>query len=130
MDLEKPTVLCFSHDYSLLITRQMLLEKIDCAVLCAMGIPELIERLQWKPVDLIVLCQTLTQKECITAKEQLQMYAPHASCLIMYVTLSKWQEEADTERLNSSEGPLEFLRKVRELLHVPVLPVTPAALSY
>lgn len=129
MNATKPTVLCFSHDYSLLITRQLLLEKLECTILCAMSIPEFLERLTWRQVDLVVLCQTIKHHECAAARELTRLHAPKAHCLIMYVARTDCDEGAETDLLQTSQGPMEFLRAVRRLLAqpFPVRPVIPGS---
>ena len=119
MNAPKPHVLCFSHDFWLMITRQLLLEKLECGVLCAMSLPELAARMQWKHVDLVLLCQTLTRCECLAAQELARLYAPDAPCMLMYVTHAQSREDVRTTLLRTSEGPLEFLRMIRRLLPVP-----------
>ncbi len=129
------TVLCFSHDFSLLISRQMLLEQNGCFLLCAMSVSEVRERLRWRHVDLIVLCQTLSAEECAGATRWMREYSPDGHCLSMHVTEAKPAAVTECELLRASDGPLAFARTVNRLLkstpppvlHMPVSTLPPIA---
>ena len=120
-----PVVLCFSHDFSLMLTRQWLLEKSKCRVLGAMSQPELLERLRQTHVDLVVLCQTLTADECRAALALAQEHSPATRCLVMYFTRAHWMWEGQASYLSSNQSPADFMRTVQQMLRpMPPSPVS------
>jgi hypothetical protein len=77
------SVLCFSHDWVLLLTRKWLLEQIGAAVISVMEQPELKSKLLQLSPDIIILCQTLSSGECRRAVDLAERYCPFSRCVVL-----------------------------------------------
>jgi len=98
------SIVLFGHDARLLETRKWALHSLGYRVLTAMHLAELDRIPNSPPVDLLVLCHTLSAKECAHA-------AAHAS--------SRWPAIKKLALVrDSAKRPSKLLSQVRQTLDV------------
>ncbi len=110
------SVVCFSHDSSLLMSRVWLMEKMGCTVIPVTSETEFRETLRKYPVGLVVLCQSLTSEECRKADALSRKLSPEARVLVLFSTEQKWIPRGDGVLLDAQCGPATFLSTVRGML--------------
>lgn len=111
-------VLCFSHDWSLLITRQWLLERLGSAVISVMSHREFQTKVTTLNPNLIILCQTLSDTECEDAIAFADTYSPASRCLVLCGKSNATLEDRHTRmRLDLlAGGPPMFVSTVQRML--------------
>lgn len=113
----KRSVLCFSHDWGLLLTRQWLLERLGTAVISVMGEQELVSKLNDLQPNIIILCETLTQEENDRAISLVERCCPSGRCVVLRSTkrkISSLHKQLDPD---SGKKPSAFLLEaVRSIL--------------
>lgn len=112
----RSSVLCFSHDWSLLITRQWLLERIGAAFISVMSEQEMKSKLLDLSPEIIILCQTLSSEECDAALDLANRLCPLSRCVVLcspHHELSPRHMEMSAE---SRQFPAEFLASLKKLL--------------
>jgi hypothetical protein len=110
------SVVCFSHDSSLLMSRVWLMEKMGCRVIPVTSETEFRETLHTYPVGLVVLCQSLTSEECRKADAFSRKHSPEARVLVLFITQQKYVPQGDGVLLDAQCGPATFLSTVRSML--------------
>ena len=108
--------MCFSHDWSLLITRQWLLERIGLAVISVMSEEEMRDKLKLISPDVIVLCQTLTSQECEDAVAMADRCSPTSRCVILCPNLNELSHKHKELSAGDMNSPATFLCAVQSLL--------------
>lgn len=110
------SVLSFSRDPTLLMTRTLLLQRAGCKVLSASNIPEFRACLLSQPFDLILLCQSISGEECESAAEFAREYAPSARLLLMFTRVGKCMPDHADVLLDAHAGPKVFLETAQRML--------------
>lgn len=111
--------LTFGYDRSLILSRQRLLEKTGCRSLVALSMQEFVTALESNPVDLVVLCQTVSSEECESIVQRLEQQAPGAQMLIMFNRHDVCRPEGSgvTYLLQDSmSGPSHFVQTAERML--------------
>ena len=116
----KFSVLCYGHDELLLMTRQWLLERTNCAVMIAMSHAEFRKKLSLRRPDLVVLCHTLLPAECEDVMKDIAESCPNSQCLLLYAGRIKYVPSNKQVLLDMNRGPAEFISTIHLLL--PSLP--------
>ncbi len=112
----RPRVLSFGHDQSLLVTRQLLLEKSGHSVVCATNTSEFRTLVLRTTFDLILLCQSISSEECESASRFAREYAPEARLLLMFVRVGKCVPDHADVLLDAQAGPKVFLETTQRIL--------------
>jgi hypothetical protein len=109
-------VVCFGHDLKLLETRQLLLAgRYDAYT--ANNLPELSELAKQGQVDLLVLCHTLSEEECLIAAEIIRAASPGVSDQreqLLQSSVTKWCK-ASMGLQHSSEKLTDCFSLVRHI---------------
>ena len=117
-NLFQPTVLCFSHDATLLKTRQWLLEREHYTVLGVMSQGDFRVEICRTTVDLVLLCQTLSAEECRNATNFAAEHAPAARFAVLRTSRNKATPDGDAVVVDVSNGPADFLCTIGRMLPV------------
>jgi hypothetical protein len=117
----RATILCFSHDQSLLKTRQWMLEQASYVVLGVMTQPEFRTQICSTEIHLILLCQTLSEDECTDAASFVGQYAPTARCVLLRTGRARALPAGDLVVVDLSKGPANFLDTIARML--PAAPI-------
>ena len=110
------SVLLFSNDQSLLLTRTLLLEREGCTVLSASKIPDFRTCLLSRSFDLILLCQSISAEECESAADFAREHAPLARLLVMFTRVGKCIPDHADVLLDAQAGPRAFIETAQRML--------------
>ena len=113
----KSSVLSFSRDSTLLMTRTLLLERAGCTVIGAANLQEFRTRLLSQPVDLILLCQSISAEECESAANFAREHAPSARLLLMFTRIGKCVPDQADVLLDAHAGPRVFVETAQRSRH-------------
>jgi hypothetical protein len=72
-----------------------------------------------KPVDLVLLCQTLTDEERRDAVHFLEEFAPAIRCAVLQGNPAKDLPDGDVAVIAVSNGPVHFLQSITRMLPSP-----------
>jgi DNA-binding NtrC family response regulator len=90
-------ILVFGHDPILLETRRLILEKAGFQVWTATEANEAVQVLVREPIDLFILCQSLSHDECLPILETAHTLRPDMKNLILGgETLDRSADKHDT----------------------------------
>ncbi|MEO6923743.1 MAG: hypothetical protein ABI142_07960 [Bryocella sp.] len=116
----KSHIICFGKDELLLQTRSWILERrFHVAVATSLAsLSEVLEQMTAESVsiELLILCQTVPQKEARAATVLLRQYFPDARVLKMLGSLSaNWLMDLENQ-FDPNLGPAALLERVTQLL--------------
>ena len=109
------SVLLFSRDQSLLLTRTLLLGREGCSVMSASEMPDFRAFLLSRPFDLVIVCQSITAEECASAADFVREHAPSARLLMMFARDERIPGQADV-LLDAHAGPKAFVETATRML--------------
>ena len=109
------TVLCFSHDATLLMTRQWMLQREHYLVLGVMSQADFRAEICRGWVDL-VLCQSLSEEECRDAVRFAAEHAPAARCAVLRTSHAKALPDGNVVAFEVGNGPDDFLQTITRML--------------
>jgi DNA-binding response OmpR family regulator len=109
-------VLLFGNDAHLLETRRWVLESADCRVYAASNFLALNQILGDRPIDLLILCHTLTSEECDRAESIARTYTRKTRVLVLTASNFVSCEKRADAVVNAYEGPKTLLETVDHLL--------------
>ena len=112
----KSSVLSFSRDATLLMTRTLLLQRAGCTVVGASNLTEFRALLRSQPFELILLCQSISAEECDAAASYGREYAPSARLLLMFTRIGKCIPDQADVLLDAHAGPKIFLETAQRML--------------
>ena len=117
------TVLCFSHDATLLMTRQWMLQREHYRVLGVTSQADFRVEICRSSVDLVLLCQSLSEEECRNAVRFAAEHAPAARCAVLRTSSAKALPDGNVVGIEVGNGPVDFLQTIASMLppgtHVP-----------
>jgi hypothetical protein len=109
MEYRRPRLLCYGHDDMLLFTRKCILERDFSAEICS-GLTWLEEMLAQGPVDIVVVCHSVPDRECDRVIELSRAAWPEVKILVL-------QEATHGDCSLHSDGTMENLEGPPALLH-------------
>ena len=110
------SVLLFGHDPRLLQTRSWVFQRNGCAAHTVTSEQEFrTEFLQHHP-HVLLLCQTLSARECEAAASFAEEHGPNTRCILLYTRETGWSLDREHILLNSNEGPRHLVDTVRRVL--------------
>jgi DNA-binding NtrC family response regulator len=108
-------VLLFGNDLRLLESRRLVLESAGCTVYTAMRLLAVNQILTERPIDLLILCHSLTTEECERAKSVVEAQSPKVKVLILTAAnFTQCNVRADGV-VNAGEGPKALLECVNQM---------------
>ncbi len=112
-----PRILCYGHDEVLLYTRKLILDREFVAEKCGTlaGLTEILSR---GPLDLLLICQSVSEAECEEVIEMVRAASPEVKVLVMqagHPGLCSVHSDAAMENL---EGPPALLEEIRGMLGI------------
>ena len=110
------SVLLFTRDLSLMLTRTLLLERDGFTVMSASEMREFRACLLRRSFDLILLCQSLSAEECESAADFAREHAPSARLLVMFTRIGKCIPDHADVLLDAHAGPKVFLETAQRML--------------
>lgn len=114
--LNEVSVLCYGHDAMLLMTRQRLLESLGLQVTIVYTSAEFQAKLQAIEPALILLCQSLSIDERISAGALAHEKSPLSKILIMHPGRGDYRLRQDQSEFFSLDGPESFLDTVNRII--------------
>jgi DNA-binding response OmpR family regulator len=76
------------------------------------------------PVELFVLCHSLSAQQCSEAIMLIHNQWPQAKILILHTGVAKCEARVTDETLNAMEGPRALLQTVRKMMGLPHLNIS------
>jgi hypothetical protein len=116
MNATQISIVLFGHDARLLETRKWALHSLGYRVLTAMHLAELDRIPKTPPIDLLVLCHTLSAKECAHAVARASSRWPAIKKLALVRDASKRASQVLDQVLQTLDVPARLLTKVSELV--------------
>lgn len=113
-----PSILVYGRDQRLLETRSWVLEHAGYRVFQAADLQEAETRAEAEPLDVAVICHTLSAEECRAALRMLRRLRPEVQRLVMTASATAAQEGQQEAVLSAYEGPLGLLKTVGRLAGV------------
>jgi DNA-binding NarL/FixJ family response regulator len=100
-------------------TRKQILNKEFCVEVEACnaltGLPEILSR---GPLDLLLLCQSVLQEECVEVIEKVRAESPAAKVLVLHESFSGVCSVQPDATMDSLEGPPALLHEIHALLEM------------
>ena len=112
----RPTVLIYGHDPDLLETRRWVLEKTGYNVVTAADLADVSRLEPFKPVDLFVLCHTLTLEECGRALAIACTRWPNVQSLVLTAGSRGCFAVHSDKFFDTSAGPAMLVKTVSSLV--------------
>lgn len=111
-----PRVLCYGHEEMLLYTRKRILEQEFLVERCD-NVTCLAENLSRGPVDLLLLCQSVPDAECVAVINMVRAASPEVKVLVLEAGHSSCSLHSDAA-MESMDGPPALLQEIRALLGI------------
>jgi hypothetical protein len=115
-------VLLFGNDEHLLESRRMVLESVSCTVYSATRLLALNRILTDRPIDLLILCHTLTTEECERAKSVVEAHSPQVKVLVLEAANFAQCAATGDRVVSTAEGPKALLETIGEMAGIPPEP--------
>jgi hypothetical protein len=115
MENQNPVLLCYGHDEMLLYTRKCILEREYSVKLCR-GLARLGEILREGPVDVLVLCHSVSDAECEKVIELSRAVWPKMKVLALREGAATDCGLHSDRTMESLEGPPALLFKIHSML--------------
>jgi len=122
--MSRASILIYGRDRQLLNTRRLVLEHIGARVLVAEEVSYIAQVEPDKPIDLIILCHSLSKEQCLDALAQARTRWPHIQSLSLISGQYGCQPALADHIADTAKGPQELLRTVAML--IPSEPASPA----
>jgi len=119
------SVILYGHDPSLLLYRSMVLKTVFDTVTVALSKEFVSWMLDTRHIDLLILCQTLTQEECDALLTSAKTRWPRSKVLVLEASFSARTHDAEVAHANPLDGPVNLLRRIEQLLASPKNPDRP-----
>jgi DNA-binding NtrC family response regulator len=114
-----PRLLCYGHDDMLLFTRKRILGREFRVDVCT-RISDLDALLAAGPVDIAVVCHSVSDAECEEMMHRLREHSPGVKVLVLYESMPDLCSSHSDESMENLEGPSSLLHKVHELMEEAV----------
>lgn len=108
-----PLILCLGNDLTLLSTRKMVLETQFSAIHCS-TLEEAVTQWPECPFDVLILCHTLSDKECTAAEQYAETRTPASQLLVLHAGGAIHSSRACV--LRNLDGPEPLLKTIHQLL--------------
>ena len=113
------TVLIYGHDPLLLQTRRRILEQAGYTAWAAEVLDEVESIITTNAVELLIVCQTLSDEEGEAAITLAHQIRPEMKTLVMSLTRQRLLKTAHETPFNVSTGPRNLLDTVQKLMGKP-----------
>ncbi|HSY37412.1 MAG TPA: hypothetical protein VK814_16790 [Acidobacteriaceae bacterium] len=107
------SVLVFGHDYQLVHTRSLILEKAGFHVRTAHSLPDLQQLLSEPSIDVMLLCHSLTIEECAEALTLTHQRWPQIQTIALVSGSSDCASASADATMEATEGPAKLISAVR-----------------
>ena len=111
-----PSILLYGRDASLLDSRSLVLQYPGYRVECILESAELGQRLRLSPLDLLILCHTLSPLESEAAIAATKLRQPWAVVLALTAADLAPDLQSRVASMSSRQGPAQLLKVVELLL--------------
>jgi hypothetical protein len=108
-------VLCYGHDETLLHTRELILSR-EFSVEACRDLAGLSDSISRGPVDLVLICQSVSQEECDEVIERVRVESPESKVLVLHESTPGACSVHSDATMEHLEGPPELLHKIHSLL--------------
>ncbi len=115
-------ILVYGRDAQLTETRRWVLEGAGYKVITITELRGMDRLTPTRPVDLFILCHTLSEDECALALTKARELRPGVKVLVLTASSSVCPQGADEETLSAFTGPRALLSTVERLLHSVTYP--------
>jgi DNA-binding response OmpR family regulator len=110
-----PRILCFSDDPHLLQTRRWILETRYEAV-CVSSLQEMEQQTPADGFDVVILCHSLTPKDCESATQIVRRRWPLAKIVALASEWADCELAGSDKVVASNDGPIALLSAVEQML--------------
>jgi hypothetical protein len=117
MASQRPRVLCYGHEEMLLYTRKRILEQEFLVDRCE-DVTCLEEKLSRGPLDLLLLCQSVPEAECVEVINLVRAASPEVKVLVLEAGLSGSCSLQSDAAMGMMDGPPALLDKIHALLGI------------
>ncbi len=109
------SILVYGRDQRLLETRSWVLEQAGFHVQTAMALGEAEQVMGNEPVEVVVLCHTLSSSERVEALAAARRLRPGVQRMVMTADALTLPEDGQEETLSVYDGPRQLIRSVQQL---------------
>jgi len=110
------SVLVFGRDHQLVHTRSLILEKAGFHVRTAANLPDIQQLPAQPPIDVMLLCHTLSGDDCDGALAITRDRWPSIQTIAMVSGRSDCGSKSTDASIDASEGPAKLVSAVRNRL--------------
>lgn len=114
-----PNILLFGVDPQLMETRRMVLVKAGFRVHTALRMAEFERAGDQASPDVVVLCHTLSEEDCVVALDIAERQWPAARRLVLVAGNQSIPERARKYAWEAAEGPARLVAQVGQLARTP-----------
>jgi hypothetical protein len=113
----RPRVVCYGHEEMLLHTRKLILEREFLTERCETlaGLTEILSR---GHLDLVMICQSVSDAECEEVIEMVRAASPEAKVLVMQAGHPASCSVHSDAAMGNLEGPRALLEEIRGILGI------------
>jgi hypothetical protein len=121
-------VLCFGNYPPLLNTREQMLERAGYSALAVRSKADFRMEICRNSVELVLLCQTLSDEQRREAVLFVAEYAPDARCAVLRTDFEADVTDRDLIAIDMGNGPANFLQTIASMLPLrsPIFPTSAA----
>lgn len=112
----QPVIVVYGHDQSLLDTRTWVLEGAGYQVSQASQFSELQQATSERPVELVVMCHTLTPDQCEETRTCTQMHRPAIKRLLITANRPVLLKTVGEPSISAFDGPRALIDMVGKVL--------------
>ncbi|MGI4853454.1 MAG: hypothetical protein ACRYF4_05310 [Janthinobacterium lividum] len=109
-------VLLFGHEASLLSSRKWLLARLECQCITVSTLAKYRQETLQGDLYLVILCQTLTSDEGVSASAFAAEHLPHIPLLVMFSRHFGYEPNQHYVLLDAASGPDAFLQTTKRML--------------
>ena len=119
---DPPSILLFGNNAHLLETRRWVLECAGYEAHVATHFLALKQILADGPINVLILCHSLTEEECDRARSIVTMRFPKSKVLVLAVNDCPASTKDEEQVVSTGDGPKSMLETVDHLVNNPVPP--------